>query len=433
MTDVAVVGAGIGGLVAARELARAGLSVELFEAAAVVGGLVGATRMGDTAVDSGPESFATRGGAVGELVDELGLTRVDAADLGSWLVFDDGAAPSPAGALMGIPADVTAADVVRVIGAEASQRALRDLELPARAGTASGTLGELVRERLGESVLDRLVDPIVSGVYSARADDLSVARVSPKLLDALAEHGSLQAAVRAVRGGSAARPGALVQGIDGGMHRLAEALAADFERLGGRLRLGHRVADLTGLDARAVVVATPDWAGSRRSVQQKASELGAEVELVTLAFEAGAIDGAPRGTGALVAPGAASISAKALTHSSAKWPWLRASAPHLDIVRLSYGRQNQPPPTSCLDDEATVALARSDAERILGQSLPTPVFAGRRALRQPPAPGTVQPPEGVHAVGSWVAGTGLASVVPASIAVAKELSQRLAASTGGLT
>ena len=261
MTDVAVVGAGIGGLVAARELARAGLSVELFEAAAVVGGLVGATRMGDTAVDSGPESFATRGGAVGELVDELGLTRVDAADLGSWLVFDDGAAPSPAGALMGIPADVTAADVVRVIGAEASQRALRDLELPARAGTASGTLGELVRERLGESVLDRLVDPIVSGVYSARADDLSVARVSPKLLDALAEHGSLQAAVRAVRGGSAARPGALVQGIDGGMHRLAEALAADFERLGGRLRLGHRVADLTGLDARAVVVATPDWAG----------------------------------------------------------------------------------------------------------------------------------------------------------------------------
>ena len=424
MTDVAVVGAGIGGLVAARELARAGLSVELFEAAEVVGGLVGATRMGDTAVDSGPESFATRGGAVGELVDELGLTRVDAADLGSWLVFDDGAAPSPAGALMGIPADVTAADVVRVIGAEASQRALRDLELPARAGTASGTLGELVRERLGESVLDRLVDPIVSGVYSARADDLSVARVSPKLLDALAEHGSLQAAVRAVRGGSAARPGALVQGIDGGMHRLAEALAADFERLGGRLRLGHRVADLTGLDARAVVVATPDWASEAR---------GAEVELVTLAFEAGAIDGAPRGTGALVAPSASSITAKAMTHSSAKWPWLSASAPQLDIVRLSYGRLNQAPPTSCLDDEATVALARSDAERILGQSLPTPVFAGRRALRQPPAPGTVQPPEGVHAVGSWVAGTGLASVVPASIAVAKELSQRLAASTGGLT
>ena len=212
------------------------------------------------------------------------------------------------------------------------------------------------------------------------------------------------------------------------MHRLAEALAADFERLGGRLRLGHRVADLTGLDARAVVVATPDWA------EQKASELGAEVELVTLAFEAGAIDGAPRGTGALVAPGAASISAKALTHSSAKWPWLRASAPHLDIVRLSYGRQNQPPPTSCLDDEATVALARSDAERILGQSLPTPVFAGRKG-----ASGSLLHPvlcslrTACIAVGSWVAGTGLASVVPASIAVAKELSQRLAASTGGLT
>ncbi|MGO1514898.1 MAG: protoporphyrinogen/coproporphyrinogen oxidase [Agrococcus casei] len=429
MTDVAVVGAGIGGLVAARELAKAGLTVELFEAAPVVGGLVGAMRVGETAVDSGPESFATRGGAVGELVDELGLTRVDAADLGSWLVFDDGAAPSPAGALMGIPADVTAADVVRVIGAEASQRALRDLELPAQAGTASGMLGELVRERLGETVLDRLVDPIVSGVYSARADDLPVSRVSPKLLDALAEHGSLQAAVRQIRGGGAgrpsgSRPGALVQGIDGGMHRLAEALAADFERLGGRLRLGHRVDDITMLDARAVVVATPDWASEAR---------GAEVELVTLAFEAGAIDGAPRGTGALVAPGAASISAKALTHSSAKWPWLRASAPHLDIVRLSYGRQNQPPPTSCLDDEATVALAHADAERILGQSLPAPVFTGRRALRQPPAPGAVQPPDGVLAVGSWVAGTGLASVVPASIAVAKELSQRLAPSTGGLT
>lgn len=414
--DVAVVGAGIGGLVAARELAKAGCSVEIHEAAPVVGGLVGALQLGDVSVDSGPESFATRGGAVAELVDELGLERVDPAPLGSWLVFDDGAAPSPAGALMGIPGDVTADDVVRIIGDEASRQALRDFELPAEAGTASGMLGELVRVRLGDRVLERLVDPIVSGVYSKRADDLPA---PAHLRAALAEHGSLQAAVLALTHGAKAKPGAQVQGIRGGIHRLAEALAADVRARGGTVRLGSRITDPAALDARVVVLAAPP------------DDNGAEVELVTLAFERGTIDGAPRGTGALVAASARTIAAKALTHSSRKWPWLYQDAPEFDIVRLSYGRLNQQPPTSCLDDKQSAELAVRDAELILGQTLRTPVFTGRRSLRQPPTPGTAEPATGEFAVGSWIAGTGLASVVPHSIATAKALSPRLTGSTGG--
>lgn len=417
--DVAIVGAGIGGLVAARQLAIDGWAVEVHEAADVPGGLVGSLALGSVRVDSGPESFATRGGAVAALVDELGLERVDPAPLGSWLVFDDGAAPSPAGALMGIPADAQAADVVRIIGDEASRRAMRDLDLPADAGTASGMLGELVRVRLGETVLERLVNPIVSGVYSTRADDLPITRVSPMLPEALAEHGSLQAAVRALRQGAAARPGAQVQGIRGGIHRLAEALAADLDRRGGRLLFGSRVVDPRDLSTPVTIQAAPP------------ANTGTEVELITLAFERGTISGAPRGTGVLVAAGAQGITAKALTHSSQKWPWLFDDAPDLDIVRLSYGRFDQAPPTGCLDDKATAELALRDAELILGQPLKTPVFTGRKRLRQPPAPGTFEPHDDGLAVGSWIAGTGLASVVPHSIAVAKNVSQRLTGISGG--
>src|SRR5690606_30446307 len=127
-------------------------------------------------------------------------------------------------------------------------------------------------------------------------------------------------------------------------------------------------------------------------------------------FERGAIDGAPRGTGALVAPTARGIRAKALTHSSAKWPWLAKAAPHLDIVRLSYAG----------GEVVALATALSDAAAILGKPMPHPIETSRRVLVQPPAPGQIAIPEGVVAVGSWVAGTGLASVVPASIATAKE-------------
>lgn len=443
--DVAVIGAGVAGLAAGRALAKAGHSVEVFEAAAEPGGVVRPLRIGDDLVlDRGAESFATRGGAVAELAHELGLEVTDPNPAGSWLVFGDGAAPTPQGTLFGIPADLQADDVVRVLGEDGAREAARDADLDPEVGTSSGMLGELVRERMGERVLARLVAPVISGVYSANPDDVPIRQVSPKLLDALRERGSLAAAVAALRGPNAARPGGQVQGIVGGMHRLSVALAHELQLAGGVLRLaspatsiGHsgnwKIRCMQGeTEARALLIATE---GSRavellRQLQPGRPAIGvqvAKVELVTLVFPEGAIEGTPRGSGALVTSDAHEVSAKALTHATAKWSWLREAADGREIVRLSYGRVGYSPVTAHMGDPECYGLARRDAQHILGQELPAPLDTARARLEQ--SRSRVQPDvsglPNVAVVGSWASGTGLASVIPHAIETAQQLSKEL--------
>jgi oxygen-dependent protoporphyrinogen oxidase len=123
--------------------------------------------------------------------------------------------------------------------------------------------------------------------------------------------------------------------------------------------------------------------------------------LATLVLDAPALDDAPRGTGLLVATGAAGVQARALTHSTAKWPWLRESAGGRHVVRLSYGAE--------LSNHAEVA--RRDASTLLGVSLPKEsvvdfdLVQWRRPERQ-----SYTPP-GISRVGETASGTGLAAVI----------------------
>ncbi|WP_425845188.1 protoporphyrinogen oxidase [Agrococcus sp. TSP3-2-1] len=154
-------------------------------------------------------------------------------------------------------------------------------------------------------------------------------------------------------------------------------------------------------------------------------EAGVTVELVTLVFPSGAIEGDPRGTGVLVAADAAGVRAKAMTHSSAKWPWLREAAAGREVVRLSYGSGVAAPATEGLDDAAAAALALEDAKAILGIDLPQPLASTRvrweqgqpssivgAKRRQQALRDAAAEHENLEVVGAAVAGTGLAQVVP---------------------
>ncbi|HEY9307709.1 MAG TPA: FAD-dependent oxidoreductase, partial [Microbacterium sp.] len=187
-----VVGGGVAGLVVARRLAASGAAVTLFEASDRLGGTVARHEVGGIGLDAGAESFAVRGGVVAALLADLGLADdiVAPAPGPAWLqpVIGD-AVPLPATALLGIPSDPLADDVVRVIGRPAAERAI---ELDARPlGAVPSTLGALVRERYGDDLLDLLVAPVVHGVHSQHPDELPVARAHPGLPDALASAGSL--------------------------------------------------------------------------------------------------------------------------------------------------------------------------------------------------------------------------------------------------
>ncbi len=467
--DAVVVGGGVAGLVAARDLAAAGLRVVALEAGGTVGGAVRAHRVAGLDLDAGAESFATRGGTVAALAGELGLGAAvtSPAPLGAWVQLPSGPGTLPRAGLLGVPVDPWAPDVRRTIGVAGALRASADRALPRGVGTGPGaTFGGLVRTRMGRRVLDRLVAPVVGGVHAADPRDLDVRTVAPGLLPAVAEHGSLAAAVASLR--ALAPAGAAVGGLVGGMHTLTSALVRDLEAHGGQVRTRTRVLSVarTGsgwtvrtdvgatLSAPRLVLAVPAavtldlLAPALPGLAGVRTDPGADVVLATLVVQEPALDDAPRGTGVLVAPSAQrsggrhALRAKALTHATAKWPWLAELAgPGRHVLRLSYGRAG----THGLDDvvglseDGLTALALRDAATLLGvplaaagvagaarvrwsQSLPQPSAAHRASVDAVRA--AVGAVDGLALCGAWLAGNGLAAVVPQARSAARGLLDR---------
>ncbi|GAB3040094.1 protoporphyrinogen oxidase [Parafrigoribacterium mesophilum] len=403
MPRVIVVGGGIAGLVAARELATGGFQVTLLEAAAMLGGRVARHTVAGIDLDAGAESFATRGGTVAAFVTELGMADaiVEPNHSGAWLQpADRDPLPLPKTGLFGIPGTPLAKDVIAVTGLAGALRAELDVLLPFASVRDGQSLGDLVRKRMGPRVLDSLVAPVVLGIHSRHPDELAVDRVAPGLRKAIARTGSLSRAVLSLR--AAAPAGSAVAGIDGGIYRIVEALAADLHRRGVNVRTGTSVAAVSAgaVDLADGGVLTADHVVLATRLESPPAR---KIVLATLVVDAAALDAAPRGTGLLVAPGAAGIRAKALTHASAKWAWLAEKAgPHRHVLRLSYNGA----PEHGLDD-----IARTDAQRLLGVPITAAQVAGFAQVSWPgPAVGSaVGAPDGVTQVGEAVAGTGLAA------------------------
>jgi oxygen-dependent protoporphyrinogen oxidase len=432
--DTIVIGGGIAGLVIARDLAKAGQSVALLEASERLGGEVRRHSVAGIDLDAGAESFATRGDIVATLATQLGLGNdiVMPDPRGAWVLEADGEAfPLPATGLLGIPGTAMAADVIKVIGQRAALRAEMDSLLPGTVGAKEQKLGPLVRRRMGQAVLDRLVTPVVMGVHSAHPDDLDVDRVAPGLRKALLHQNSLARAVRELR--SLAPAGAAVAGIRGGMARLVDELVADLETYGVEVRLGTRAAayDSTSvtlpgaerLTADSVVVALGGRDSAALDGPTPETEL---ITLTTLVVRDPRLDAAPRGTGVLVAPGAPGVRAKALTHATVKWSWLAERAEGRHVLRLSY---DSPQVTHATPDSELRAWAIADVSAILGIPLDERTVEGFARVEwnapvRSASPGTAPKsaaevaadpdeaaPGGVVRIGGAVAGRGLAGVI----------------------
>ncbi|MGC4110707.1 MAG: protoporphyrinogen oxidase [Nocardioides sp.] len=375
-SDAVVVGGGIAGLTAARDLTAAGLSVLVLEGSAEVGGKLRLGRVGGVEVDVGAESMlARRPEAVG-LLAELGIEPVHPASSSSQLWTRGAMRPLPR-TLLGVPLDLEALAASGVLSEEGLARATHETAQPIPDGDVS--VAELLGSRLGPEVVDRLAEPLLGGVYAGHPANLSANAAIPQVVALLREHGSLLAAAAAV---PTASDTPVFAGIAGGVGLLPRRLAAGLEvRTDAPVRelvqtaTGYRLAVGSArspehLETDRVVLATPASPTARLLAEiapDAARELAgveyASMAIVTLAvpaLEAG-------GSSGFLVPAVDGREIKAATYSFSKWEWVGAAS-DLRILRASVGRHREEASLQVADD-VLVARVLADLEQATGQAM----------------------------------------------------------------
>ncbi|MEU0698608.1 protoporphyrinogen oxidase [Streptomyces niveus] len=362
---VVVVGGGIAGLAAADRLLTAGARVTLLEATGRLGGKLRTGEIEGAPVDLGAESMLARRPEAVALARSVGLgERLQPPATTSASVWSRGELYAmPKGHVMGVPADASA--LGGLLSVEGAARIARERDLEPVAVGDDVSVGEYVARRLGREVVDRLVEPLLGGVYAGDAYRISMRAAVPQLFEALRTHDSMLDAVRAIRSKAAEQPrdDAVFTGIDGGVGRLPGAVADSVRARGGDIRTETPVLALTRtahgwavrtdqeiVAADGVVMANPAWSASALLAQESpaaSAELAAieyaSMALVTMAFRRAAITelpGLPDGSGFLVPP-VDGRTIKAATFSTRKWGWVDASAPDLFVLRTSIGRYGE--------------------------------------------------------------------------------------------
>lgn len=363
---VIVVGAGVSGLTAAHDLAPT-CDVVVLEAADRVGGKLRRDEVAGVTVDVGAEAMLARRPEGVALAAELGLDVVHPTAAASQVWTRGALRPLPR-TLLGVPLDGEGLAASGILGPEGLERALHPRVVSEPEGDVS--VGHWVEARYGAEVVDRLVEPLLGGVYAGRAREISLAAAVPQL--------------RALERLPAPTPGPVFAGLAGGMAGLTDRLARDLD-----VRTGVTVRDLSRTDsgfrlvsgpttrpeaheADAVVVAAPAAASSRLlegTAPIAARELGevptASVVVVTLAFRADDVPAAAQDASGFLVPPVDGRGIKASTFSFAKWAWVREAGDGLLLLRTSLGRAGEEQ-TLQRPDEELVAVSRLDLAEAVG-------------------------------------------------------------------
>ncbi|HET6833251.1 MAG TPA: protoporphyrinogen oxidase [Acidimicrobiales bacterium] len=454
--DLAVVGGGISGLAAAWAGMQQGADVVVLEAGATPGGKLRTSPVAGVGLDEGADAFLARVPEAVELCEQVGLgAELVSPATGTAYVWSEGSLRRlPSEQLLGVPTDLDAVEASGILSAAGVERARADLTAPGDAPSdGDEAIGALVRRRLGGEVLDRLVAPLLGGIWAGDCDRLSLRVAAPNLAAARDRDASL------VRGAAALRAEAAEQGATdrpvflaprGGVARLVDALA---ERLGQRLRCGATVIGLepdgagwrlaTGeaagpvarrhpaVLADRVLLATPAFVTApllKGIAPDVAAFLAgidyASVVLTTLVVRRDGIDHPLDGSGFLV-PQSSGRLLTACSWMTSKWAHLDVD-PSTAILRASAGREGDERARASTDHELVAALLE-DLRHTMGlHAAPTEVRVSRwgRSLPQP-RPGHLDAlataeraladrAPGLALAGAWALGVGIPACIRAA-------------------
>ncbi len=405
---IVVVGGGISGLAAAYRLMQGNdgmqAQVTLLEADTRLGGKIRTDMFAGLPVDAGPDAFLARVPWAVALCRQLGLEKdlIAPAESKTWFWTRRRLRRLPDDLVMGIPTSPFSIARTGILSLSGMLRAGLDLVLPAQLLGSDPTVAQVIGTRLGREVVERLVEPLIGGIFAGRADHLSLAATAPHLAQAAKKQRSLILSLRAQQREQAQKPKKpapdtpAFYGLPGGLGMLVQRLAKVLQERAVTVRLGAQVegltrladgryqlvcSDQTSLCADGVILATPAWATAtlmQSLAPATAEELAAitysSAIVVTLGYKPSALAMPLNGVGFL-APRIDRRLLTACTWATSKWPHLSSSG--LVIFRCSVGRLGDERGLQLSDEELVQRVHGELEEALRVRSQPVEIRVSR--------------------------------------------------------
>jgi oxygen-dependent protoporphyrinogen oxidase len=419
----AIIGGGIAGLAAAYELEKAraansAIEYTLFESRERLGGSLATDLQEGTVLERGPDSFLTEKPAAAELCRELGLAQdlipSNDADRKTWIVVKNRLVGLPDGLMFLVPTKLVPTALSPLFSIPTKIRMGLELLHPPRPSTEDESVAALVERHFGKEAVERLADPLLSGIYGGDATQLSARTVLPRLVEMEAEYGSLTrgmlAAHKKMKAAMAAKsksgasgaaatsgpqsasdrlksvgaqptgPRAIFTGLRGGLQQLVDAIVAKLNPLVVRLStpVDAVVRTASGWQVTAsgktetydaLIVASPAWAASAM-LSTVDAELASELAgipysssiTVNLVYDESKIGNLPEGFGFLV-PASSGRAMLACTFAHRKF--LGRTAPGKAVLRAFLGGMRNEA-LMAEPDNVLIATVRRELSEILG-------------------------------------------------------------------
>lgn len=304
---IAIIGGGTAGLAAAYELEKArvaGYPVEytLYESRGRLGGSLASETVAGNVLEQGPDSFITEKTAAAELCRELGLGNdllpSNDSQRKTFIVVQNHLVPLPDGLMFLVPTKLVPTALTRLFSLKTKLRMAQELFAPPRAANEDESVASLVERHFGQEAVDRLADPLLSGIYGGDATRLSAQTVLPAMVKMETEYGSLcrgmlaahakmHAAKTTPHSGSSR---AIFTALRGGMQQLVDALANRIDP--SAVRLATSVLKIERKESEwvvetetgrwrfdAVLIASPAWAAGAM-LREVDAELAADLESI---------------------------------------------------------------------------------------------------------------------------------------------------------
>jgi oxygen-dependent protoporphyrinogen oxidase len=399
MIRIAIIGGGISGLTAAfglEEHRRAGaVEYALYESSSRLGGVLRTEHIQGCIVEAGPDSFLTEKPWAAELCRTLGLgdQLIGSNDIvrKTYILVNGQLAPLPDGLMFMIPTRILSTVLSPLFSWTTKLRVAQELFHRARAAEGDESVASLIERHYGTEMVDRLVDPLLSGIYGGQAALLSVRAVLPRFAEMERTHGSLGRAMLSARKGKQLAAGTSIPPIftslKDGMQQLAEALVSRVNPTSLLTNASVRSLqpDATGWTVRvapesrtseakqdhfdAVILAAPAYAAAQL-LSTSSSELSTELAAlqysssitVGLGYDREVRQGLPPGFGFLV-PRSEGRRLLAATFAHNKFP--HRAPEDRALLRCFFAGSNAENIWQ-LDDDAIIAIVRNELQQILG-------------------------------------------------------------------